>query len=1344
MAGAFDRTAILESFLKEVASYLPEIDAHLDRLQKHSGDTEALEEIYRRAHTIAGAAAMMEIPTMARIANAMQQVMETVLDGAPLSPQTSTALRHSTGRLRQLIELVRTGKDDSSLVAQDAAEYATLRQSTSDSRVVPTAPSEPRVMPSPPSSPPAAPVRPVAPPMPAPPNTANPYVQSQWPQPPAWPEPSASPMRGPSGNAHVSPVELPTGPVPIVTPGMLAAGGVSNDVRLAESTLWQDVQGEENTLRSVATALLASITRLREVGGHFDQESSEMGRFLDGSPDALDRLEQWAGQAMGIDLRTSPDHVRRYLPLSVLWVVKERLKQIVTLLHDTTRGFVVQNEALTESLGHLHDALEQVGDLRGSVAVAASALPDGGFATTVTSTSYVPSPLPAPRVASGTPTGTPRLPDHAEIERQVREALRRELEDEVRAEIALEVRRDEERRLRQELEIQLRRQLLAEIAPALASTSGMDARTPLSPPRDATARPRSVQVTPERYPEAVEIFRTEAEEHLRTIAAGVDQLQVVPDDAEALQRVRRAFHTLKGAAAITGFTAVADLAHISEDVLDGISQGTITASPDVVNLILDTCQGLEAMVEDDTAEQGGEFGILAALRPRYEAILGNTLPIGATPAPQPAVRPITTAHFEEDGEEETEGEATPPRQSPTGIDVGDLNVRLNLRKLDELIMLFGDVLVNRSVVEERMGRISQFIRENGGVGERLREIGSKIDRQFEAALLPSQRQLQGPGMAAGGPAGGGYVPRTMPPTFGGVMSGPHASPGQTGDFDPLELDRYGDFHQLSRGLNEAITDASGLNAEMEAAIHEMEVAMARESRLSSLFQDALLKVRLVPIKLLTPRIYRAIQSVAVKYNKEFELFVEGEDTEVDRSVYEDIAAPLLHLARNAIYHGIESPATRAAAGKPPKGRIVLSARYEGSQILVAMRDDGAGLNIEHIRATALARGMIDAYSQISNAELLNVIFQPGFSTSEMVTEEGGRGVGLDVVRDTVTRLRGTIEVDSTISRGTTFTLKIPISLQIQRVVLVRVGEQSYAIPMGAVEQLGQLDFYGRSNSTDRPALEVRGEQYPLVHLATYLHLTPGPVHDKTPVLLLHTGQRRWGLLIDAIIGRQEIVAKNLGPHLRDIPGISGATVLGNGQVMLILDPLALLSYPPRTDQSTIAIPPPGTTLQRPGSEPLGMTLAPPRDTVGNIPRPARPMSTLAPDARNKPYLLVVDDSPSVRRVVSATLKDAGWDVLTARDGIEALEMVAKQTPAAILLDIEMPRMDGYELMAAIRAQPTFRQLPLIVLTSRAASKHQQRALQLGADAYVVKPYQDERLLATVQELVHVRPDGTPR
>ncbi|HLJ80398.1 MAG TPA: chemotaxis protein CheW, partial [Ktedonobacterales bacterium] len=714
----------------------------------------------------------------------------------------------------------------------------------------------------------------------------------------------------------------------------------------------------------------------------------------------------------------------------------------------------------------------------------------------------------------------------------------------------------------------------------------------------------------------------------------------------------------------------------------------------------------------------------------------------------------------------------------------DLSVRLQLSKLDDLVNLFGELLINRSILEERIDRLNRLVSDSVVVGDRLRDVGGQLETRFEAATLPSGRggsPLGGPGTAQQRDPAASWASSTpaAPRVISGGLQPMPQTPHYTNEFDELELDRYTEFHRLSRGLSEGVADAVTLSHEMETLIRECQTSFARENRLTSDFQDRLLKARLVPLQSLVPRLYRTARASALREGKEIEFYAEGMSTEVDRKVFEELAGPLLHIVRNAVNHAIERPNVREMEGKARAGKILVAATYEGNQVVISVRDDGAGINPEKIRETAIARGWIDPYANLTEKDALNLIFQPGVSTAETVTEESGRGVGLDVVRDTVSRLRGAVEVESSVGQGTVFTMKFPISLQIARAVLVRVGSQTLALPMTVVDQIGRLDYYQKIPGAT-PAIELRGERYPLAYLASYLKLQPGAVDERSSILLVNAGKRRVALLVDSIVAQQEIVSKPLGPHLREVRGVAGAAVLGNGQVILILEMHELLAQPPRdavvlpqpgavTPRATTPTEPPdqsvstvtqlptspmpamsSATSMPPVTAPTAATPVPstPSVTQGPVrrdfvvaqrpPTGTLPNRTVVPTGGQNSYVLVVDDSPSVRRVVGNMLKANGWEVQAARDGVEALDLIARQMPAAVLLDIEMPRMDGYELMATVRSQEQYRYLPLIVLTSRAATKHQQRALQLGADAYVVKPYQDEELLGTIANLVQAR------
>src|SRR5947209_5305455 len=626
----------------------------------------------------------------------------------------------------------------------------------------------------------------------------------------------------------------------------------------------------------------------------------------------------------------------------------------------------------------------------------------------------------------------------------------------------------------------------------------------------------------------------------------------------------------------------------------------------------------------------------------------------------------------------------------------------------------------------------RLVADTGVSSARLLDVGQKLEGRFEAATLPSGRSVQvmpGQGDQSKGYSRGGN----------GKNSNNRAEPLHLAEFDELELDRYTEFHQLARGLSEGISDMTTLSNEMGTVIRDCEGVFSRESRLSTTFQDRLMKARLVPLATMIPRLYRTARAVALKQHKEFELVLEGQETEVDRTVIEEIAGPLLHLMRNAVNHAIETPELRMQKGKSLAGHIKLSAAYEGNQVVITVRDDGTGIDPQRVRNAAIEQHIIQRDQVLSDSEVIELIFRPGFSTAEVLSEESGRGVGLDVVRDSVSRLRGSLEVESTPGQGTAFTMKFPTSLAIQSTMMIRIGEHQFAIPTVMVESIGRLDNFKQSTFAGKPAIIVQNDLYPLNFLSHLLGLPISESDEKAPVLLVHTDRHRVGLVVDEIKGKMDVVMKNLGPHLRQVHGIAGGTVMGNGRVVLVLELIELLS----SRMHTLSGSPAAVALPELRDGFAAQTFLP--DARTNVELPSGRISSTSPNLpavkasamqATAKHILVVDDSPSVRRVVGTMLKQHGWEVQVARDGVEALEMISNETPAGILLDIEMPRMDGYELMATVRAQEQYRTLPIVILTSRAASKHQQRAMQLGASAYVVKPYQDEELINILNSLVY--------
>ncbi|TMD87562.1 MAG: response regulator, partial [Chloroflexi bacterium] len=1214
-----------------------------------------------------------------------------------------------------------------------------------------------------------------------------------------------SPAGSPVAPPHDESVSLPASASEDVTdpkqPSLVQSAPAPLPADLALPVEFNEMHEETHSLAVQASSLREMLKQLRVAMSVIEAQRTEFKGFLDGSKDALDRMEDWAGQAMGLNLRNSPEHVRRYLPLSVMWVSNTKLKKVLELLTQITSGVEMTDGQIHIVLQQLSASIESCGNAFQQLQAQSSShifTHDQG---------WTPWEMRVSREAEAMRERVTfeRRGDLAalrtEIEAAVREEFRREQEAKIREEVRreyeirpltlaarselerqlrneihqefeakrqllervsgtdnVETIQELENRLRSEIEIQVRQDFLNQITEGAGGLLNASMQQTLIPPvstaphtsnfidqaRQATGLPTvdthqqkpltsASAFTGDFGEEASEIFRLEAEEHLQTIIMHVAALEKSPTNREIIQGISRATHTLKGAAGMMGFRAIADLSHIFEDLLDSIMEGTTTISSAVLSLILDTSETLDLLITGRSTNPRDEEASVQLLRVRYEELLGQSA-LRDAGVEDVDVDEMNEEDLMDDGST-VAGVVAGSQSMETNVQRaarGDLSVRVRLQKLDELVNLFGELLVNRSILEERVHRLIQLVSDVGISSNRLKDVGQKLESRFEAATLPSGHSVQvmpGEGLQS-----------KLANAKNGNKN--RAEPEHLAEFDELELDRYTEFHLLARGLSEGISDMATLSTEMEAIIRDCEGVFARENRLNTTFQDRLMKARLVPLSTMTPRLYRAARAVALKQHKEFEFLLEGEETEVDRTVNEEIAGPLLHLMRNAVNHAIETPEVRIQKGKPPAGQIKLSAAYEGNQVVITVRDDGAGIDPDRVRNAAIARGLIREDQILDDHDIIELIFRPGFSTAEVLSEESGRGVGLDVVRDSVSRLRGTLVVESMPGQGTAFTMKFPTSLAIQSTMMVTAGGQQFAIPTVLVESIGRLDNFKRSTLGGKPAILVQNDLYPLNTLAQLLSLPGSPIDDKAPLLLVNAGGYKVAMVVDDIKGKLDVVMKNLGPHLRNVHGIAGGTVMGNGRVVLILELIELLAT--RSKLAGSATTSASAPVYRDG---MVVPPLPASSRTGALPLPAqqpaaasKPPATLAPfQAEYGKHVLVVDDSPSVRRVVSNMLKQRGWEVQMARDGVEALEMISHQTPAVVLLDIEMPRMDGYELISTVRAQEQYRTLPLVVLTSRAAAKHQQRAIQLGANSYVVKPYQDEELINTLNTLVYGAP-----
>jgi len=529
-------------------------------------------------------------------------------------------------------------------------------------------------------------------------------------------------------------------------------------------------------------------------------------------------------------------------------------------------------------------------------------------------------------------------------------------------------------------------------------------------------------------------------------------------------------------------------------------------------------------------------------------------------------------------------------------------------------------------------------------------------------------------------------------------------------FDPLELDRFSRMQELTRFLAESLGDVITLHQGLQKNLDETELAIHAQARLNRELQQGLMGVRLVPLGNLADRFYRIVRQTAKELDKKANLELKGTRVELDRSVLEKITAPFEHLLRNAIAHGLEKPADRIAAGKPEIGEIQIDAVQRGNEVVLTVTDDGAGLDFRRIREKALASGLVQADVELPEAQLAQFIFMTGFTTATQVSQVAGRGVGLDVVKNEITSLGGRVEISSTGGRGTTFTITLPLTLAVTQAVMIRAGQTIFAVPSVMIEQVQEFKAQPYAELLARREIAWKDNVYPLRSLAPLLGEpdTPTPAR-QIPVILMKSGVQRAAIRVDEIIGNREVVVKTIGPQLARLAGISGATVLGNGQVVLILNPVQLVHREAAASSA--------------GAAPAAIV-------------PPAPVSIPAPE-RGAKLVMVVDDSLTVRKITGRMLAREGYEVASAKDGVDALQQLQDLRPDCILLDVEMPRMDGFEFTRNVRADEGTRSIPIIMITSRTADKHRNHALELGVNEYMGKPYQEEQLLALIKRYTAV-------
>ncbi len=775
-------------------------------------------------------------------------------------------------------------------------------------------------------------------------------------------------------------------------------------------------------------------------------------------------------------------------------------------------------------------------------------------------------------------------------------------------------------------------------------------------------------------PETLEIFSLEADDLLRNINENVKVLAENPSNYEALMEIRRSAHTLKGSAAIIGMKPLSALAHRMEDLLDFLTEQKLSPGEEVLSLLAASMDSLAALAHGELS--AGSNAAIADIYGRYESMMASLAEhAGESPGNENGDT-LSESSDEKPDEKLDDNKDEADEMHITGRQSRHSVIRISLERLDELMRLFSEVLQSRAVIEQRLNDMEKQVLELQHSTGRLRNSAGKLEIDFEAGMLknstPAKANLFNPA---------------------GVYT------GDVREFDELEFDRYTEFHQVTRQLVETGSDVASINIEMESLLANLESVFGGQRHLIDEIQKRLMQLRMVSFDSLARRLQRTVRITAEQEEKLIEVAIEGGQLEVDTQILDSLTEPLLHILRNAVSHGIEAPDTRKLLGKPECGTIHLRLSQEGTFVVLTVSDDGRGIQVSDLRDKALKNGFVTEarLAAMSNEEILSLVFLPGLSTSAEVSEVSGRGVGMNIVKESLARHQGVVTVASELQKGTTFTLRLPMALSVTRALLVKAGREVYAFPLNLVKQIVEISYLEWEAAKNEEFISLDGKLHRLFHLNELTNISSAPAAKDTPVsvLLLRSSGESCALVVDELLPPQEIVLKPLCFPLQNLPGLLGASILGNGKVVPVLDLDHLL-----------------------------------KQTGQKNPAPAQSK------AKSEMSVMIVDDSPSVRRIMSAVIAGAGWQVVTAKDGIEAFELLqnAGELPSVILTNVEMPRMDGYELLATLKRHSEFKQLPVIIITSRAGEKHRRKALDLGVSEYVTKPYEDSALLETIKRL----------
>jgi len=813
--------------------------------------------------------------------------------------------------------------------------------------------------------------------------------------------------------------------------------------------------------------------------------------------------------------------------------------------------------------------------------------------------------------------------------------------------------------------------------------------------------------------ELIDIFLEEAEELLENCEHVLSEIKNTPNSTEHIQQLQRNMHTLKGGARMADLTPVGDLTHKLESLVVMVSNSQVDADITLFDILQESLDALTNMLVNVKKRQPlmpannlniridmlmrGEaeekraverFDIeLSELEPGNDEVaeegdepenidishlLAGSKDVGSAENVLSVADEVTQKKTE-DKKQETE--ASPHwGQRSTDVNFKDSQEQIRVRSdlLNNLVNYAGEV----NIYHARMGKqIADF-------GFNLSELTQTVVRLKEQLRkLEIETEIQ-------------------------IRSGYEKESDNYDDtFDPLEMDQYSTLQQLTRSLSETAADVDSINEILTDITRDSETLLLQESRVSTDLQEGLMRTRMVRFGGLSSRLRRIVRQIARELGKEVEVEIIGESSEVDRTVLDRIIAPIEHILRNAVAHGIEKPEVRKAVGKNETGKIIIKVDRQGTDVVICINDDGAGINANKVREKAIRQGLITADEKLSDHDALQFILQSGFSTADEVTQVSGRGVGMDVVDSEIKQLGGMLDIDTVQGKGVDFTIRLPLTLAINQALLVNAGEDVFAVPLASIEGVVRMTGYElqRFYDSNNHLYEFNGVEFELKHLGGLL-TGYQPDYSKQlqlfPVLLVRVGDQHFALHVDDMLGRREIVVKPVGMQIGAVRGISGATILADGRVVLILEMSALVA-----------------------AESLFKQLEP----VEIVPEPV---------VDTKKTIMVVDDSITIRKITERMLKRYGIEVVLAKDGVDATSQLQDNIPDLMLLDIEMPRMDGFEVASFVRNDTRLKDLPIIMITSRTGSKHKEKAMEIGVNQYLGKPFQEDDLLSNINQILH--------